>query len=70
MATQVGKPGGPMLTRGGLDDVAREKPKDNQELGLFLALIALLAWALFVIVRAVDWPAVSHALGSLLAMVR
>ena len=48
MSTQVGKPGGPMLTRGDVESLAPEKPKGRQELGLCLAPIALLAWALFV----------------------
>ena len=56
MATQVGKPGGPMLTRGDVESLAPEKPKGHEELGLCLTLIALLAWALFVGLRAVDWP--------------
>ncbi len=69
MAMQSEKAGGPMLPRGGAGALAAEKPKSHEELGLCLALVVLLGWALFVGVRAVDWSAVSHTFKSLLAFI-
>ena len=69
MATQVGKPGGMTFGRGRSDELAQEKPKSYQDLGLCLALFLLLAWALVVGFRGVNWPAVSHAFQAIVAMI-
>lgn len=47
-----------------------EKPKGQEELGLCLALIVLLGWALFVGLRGVDWSALGHSFSSLMAWIR
>ncbi|MGA8185419.1 MAG: hypothetical protein WB819_17460 [Terriglobia bacterium] len=70
MAMQSEKTGGLKLSGGSPGVAATEKPKGQEELGLCLALVVLLAWALFVAVRAVDWSAVSHTFGVLLAWFR
>ena len=69
MATQMQKSGGLPLTRGGLENVATEKPKSHQELGLCLILIGLLVWTLIVSLRGVDWPAISHTVKALLTAI-
>ena len=69
MAMQSEKTGGLTLSGGGPGVAATEKPKGHEELGLCLALVVLLAWALFVGVRAVDWSAVSHTFRAILALI-
>jgi hypothetical protein len=69
MATQVGKAGGMTLGRGA-EGIAEEKLKSYQDVGLCLTLIVLLAWALFVGLEGVNWPAISHAFRALVAFVR
>jgi hypothetical protein len=69
MAMQSDKTDGSVLSRGGAGALAAEKPRSHEELGLCLALVVLLGWALFVGVRAVDWAAVSHTFRSLLAFI-
>jgi hypothetical protein len=69
MATQVGKAGDMTFGRG-TENIAAEKPKSYQDLGLCLALVVLLVWALFVGFRGVNWPAVSHAFRALVALIR
>ena len=59
LAFPGGGPGGP----------ATEKPKGHEELGLCLALVLLLAWALFVGISAVDWSAVSHTFRAWLTLI-
>ncbi len=68
MATQVGKPGGMTLGRGA-ESIADEKQKSYQDLGLCLALFVLLAWALFVGLRGVNWSAISHAFRAVMALI-
>jgi hypothetical protein len=69
MAMKSEKSGGLTLTRNGLQDLQEEKPKSYQDLGLCVTLVVLLAWALVVSVRAVNWPAIGHAFSSLLAWI-
>ncbi|HEV2246436.1 MAG TPA: hypothetical protein VGW37_07265 [Terriglobia bacterium] len=69
MALQAGKSAGLALGRGGTQGFAKEKSKSYEDLGLLLALILLLGWALFVGLRAVDWPALSHTLRALVAFI-
>jgi hypothetical protein len=61
MAMQLEKSGGVAIVRGGREGSAAEKPKYHDELGLCLALILLLAWALFLGLHTLDWAAVTHA---------
>lgn len=70
MATQVGKSRGLTFGRSEADGFAQEKAKGYEDMGLLLALILLLGWALFVGIRGVDWPAVSHAISALVAWIR
>lgn len=70
MAMQLEKSGGLMLDRGGMEGRATEKPKNHQELGLFLALIALVVLALYVSLHTLDWPVVTHAFKAILAIIR
>lgn len=51
------------------EGLAPEKPKGHEELGLCLALVVLLGWALFVGLRGVDWSALGHSFSSLLAWI-
>jgi hypothetical protein len=67
MAMQSEKTGGLALSGGSPGVAAAEKPKKHEELGLCLAFVVLLAWALFVGVRAVNWAAVSHTFKAILA---
>ena len=69
MASQAGKAGRFALGRGGAQEFAKEKSKGYEDLGLLLALIVLLGWALFVGLRGVDWPALSHTLRALVAFI-
>ena len=48
---------------------APEKPKRGEELGLCLALIVLLGWALYVGLGGVDWSAVGHTVRALVAWI-
>ncbi|HET9180119.1 MAG TPA: hypothetical protein VFQ24_17325 [Terriglobia bacterium] len=68
MATQADKSGGVALG-GGAQNFAKEKPKSYEDWGLLLALVVLLGWALFVGLRGVDWPALSHTLRALVAYI-
>lgn len=47
-----------------------EKPRGHEEMGLCLALIVLLGWALFVGLRGVNWSALGHSFSSLMAWIR
>lgn len=67
MTTQASKAGG--LVLGGAQNFAKEKPKSYEDWGLLLALVVLLGWALFVGLRGVDWPALSHTLRALVAYI-
>jgi hypothetical protein len=69
MATQSQKTGGPTLYRDSSGALAPEKPRKHEELGLCLALVVLLAWALFVGLRGVDWSALGHSVSSLVAWI-
>ncbi|TAM83612.1 MAG: hypothetical protein EPN47_05745 [Acidobacteria bacterium] len=70
MATNSGKSRGLTFGRSGAEGLAQEKSKGYEDMGLLLALIVLLGWAVFVGVRAVDWPSVSHALSAVVAWIR
>ena len=48
---------------------AAEKPRKNEDLGLCVALVVLLGWALFVGLRGVDWSALGHSFSSLMAWI-
>ena len=67
MAMQSEKKGGLSLPRGGSEVAAAEKPREHEEMGLFLALVVLLAWALYVGLSGVDWSALGHTVGTVLA---
>lgn len=67
MAMHSDKRGGAAFSRGGSEVMATEKPKGNEELGLCLALLVLLVWALYVGLHGVDWSALGHTFGALLA---
>lgn len=69
MAVQSGKAGSLALGRGGMEGPAAEKPKGHEELGLCLALIVLLGWALYVGLGGVDWSAVGHTFKALMAWI-
>ena len=69
MATQMEKAGSLSLGRGGLEGLPKEKPKGHEELGLCVALVVLLALALFVGLRGVDWSSVGHTFSSLMAWI-
>lgn len=66
MATQFEKRGGLTLPRSGPESLAPDKPKAHEELGLCVALVVLLVWALYVGLGGVDWTAVSHTFRTLL----
>jgi hypothetical protein len=68
MATQVGRTGGMTLGRDRSSDLAREKQRAYQDKGLCLALFVLVAWALFVGLRGVNWAAVDHAAQAVVAL--
>lgn len=69
MATQFGKSRGLTFGRSDAQEFAKEKSKGYEDLGLLIALIVLLGWALFVGLRGVDWPALSHTLRALVAFI-
>jgi hypothetical protein len=69
MALQSGKSSGLALGRGGTQEFAKERSKGYADMGLLLALIPPLGWALFVGLRAVDWPALGHALRAIVAWI-
>lgn len=62
MAMQSGKANDLALPRSGSAASAAEKPRGHEELGLCLALVVLLAWALYVGLGAVNWAAVKALL--------
>ncbi len=69
MGTPLEKSGHLMFDRGGPDGPATQKPKNYEELGLCLALIALVAWALYASLNTLDWQAVGHAFKAFLSVV-
>lgn len=69
MATQSERLSDLKFDRRGTGSRAAEKPKTNEEMGLCLVLIALVAWALFAGLRTVDWPAVGHTFQAILAWI-
>lgn len=69
MAMQSDRAGSLALGRGGPEIAATEKPKRHEELGLCLALIVLLGWALYVGLGGVDWSAVGHTFRALVAWI-
>lgn len=62
MATLSQKPGGLTEARGGTALQAADKPTGHEEMGLFVAFVILLAWALYVGLGAVNWSAVKALL--------
>ena len=60
MAVEVEKSGRLMMTHGEAHVRATEPPKSYEELGLCVALLALLVWALFVGLSSVNWSAIGH----------
>lgn len=58
MAAKFDKAGSMASGRGGAEVAAAEKPRAHEELGLCLALVVLLAWALYVGLGGVNWSAV------------
>jgi len=72
MAIRLEKSGGLILVRGNQED--RKAPgwwsRNHRELGLWVALAALLMAALFVPAEALRWEAVDHALTALLHALR
>lgn len=69
MATRMEKAGSLPLGRGGAEGLPAQKPKGHEELGLCVAFVVLLAIALFVGLRGVDWSSVGHAFTSLMAWI-
>lgn len=69
MATQSEKLGGLGYPQGGHGGRATEQSKGHEELGLCVALVVLLAVALFVGLRGVDWSSVGHTFSSLMAWI-
>lgn len=69
MAMQSEKRGGFALSRGGSEVAATEKPKEHQEMGLFVAFVILLGWAVYVGLHGVNWSAIGHTFSSLLAWI-
>lgn len=69
MAMQSDKAGSMAVGRGSQGFAATEKPRRGEELGLCLALIVLLGWALYVGLGGVDWSAVGHTVRSLVAWI-
>lgn len=70
MAAQSQRLGDVTMMRGGPEAQAKEKPRNHEELGLVLVLFALVAWALYAGLHALDWPAVGHAFKVFLAAIR
>lgn len=69
MASESVKTGGLALHRGGREHSAKNKPKGSQELGLVLAFVVLLAWALYVAIGGVSWLAIGHTIKALLTAI-
>lgn len=67
MAVEVGKSGGLMMSRGAAHVRATEPPKSYEELGLCVALVALLVWALIVGLGSVNWSVVGHVFNVIVA---
>jgi hypothetical protein len=69
MATQVGRQGGMTIFRDRSVELAREKQRGHEDVGLCVALFVLLGWALFVGLDGVNWPAVGHAFRAILGLI-
>lgn len=71
MATESAKTGGLALShsRSRRERAAKEKAKSGQELGLVLAFVVLLVWALYVAFDGVNWLAISHTIRALLVAI-
>ena len=67
MAMESKKTGGLAFSRVGPEAAVAEKPKGHEELGLVLTLVILLGWALYVGLGAVNWSALGHTFGTVLA---
>jgi hypothetical protein len=70
MAIQLEKSGDRTFIRTVPEDLATGKPKDYQELGLCLALVVLVGWALYAGLHNLDWPAIGHTFKVFLAAIR
>lgn len=68
MGTQLGKSGSLTLNRGPQAQAA-EKPKSYEELGLCLALVLMVGWALYAGLHNLDWAAVGHVIKVILATI-
>ena len=68
MAGQFEKSGSLTMERG-LEVPAAEKPKAYEELGLCLALIAMVGWALYAGLHTLDWQAIGHAFKAVLSAI-
>ena len=69
MAFESVKTGGLALHRNGRKHPTKEKEKSGQELGLVLAFVVLLAWALYVAFGGLSWMAISHTIKALVAAI-
>ncbi|HEX5412009.1 MAG TPA: hypothetical protein VFZ27_09115 [Terriglobia bacterium] len=69
MASQAGKSGGLTFGRGDAQEFAKAKQRGHEDIGLLLALVVLVIWALFVGLRGMDWPALSHTVSALVAYI-
>lgn len=61
------KAGGPAIGRGGPGALAAEKPNGHEDMYLCVALVVLLAWALYVGLGGINWSALGHTFGTVLA---
>lgn len=67
MAMQSKKAGSLTFSRGGTEITAAEKPNGHQDMYLCVALVVLLAWALYVGLGGVNWSALGHTFGTVMA---
>ena len=68
MAIHVEKTGALTFIRDA-DETLRQKPKSNLDLGLFLVLVVLVAWALYFSFGTLSLPMISHAFKGLMAAI-
>jgi hypothetical protein len=69
MLSESAKTGDLALSHSSQGHVAKQKPKGVPELGLVLAFVVLLAWALYVFFDGVSWLAITHTIKALLAAI-
>ncbi len=68
MAIHVEKSGALTFVREA-DEALRQKPKSNLDMGLFLVLVVLVAWALYFSLGTLGLPMISHAFRGLMAAI-